>query len=197
MNDPYQVLGVSQFASDKEIKSAYRELARKYHPDNYHNNPLADLAQEKMKEINEAYDTIMRLRGFDGTGRNSRSAGSGRTYSTGSSEGLKVRAAISSGDLQYAEQLLIAFADKNAEWNFLMGSLCYRRGRLDEAMTFYNIAVTLEPNNLEYRQALTFMQQGGRAYQPFATHAHGLRVGCSVCNCCATLLCLRICCHRR
>ena len=56
MNDPYQILGVSENASDEEIKKAYRELARKYHPDNYHDNPLADLAQEKMKEINAAYE---------------------------------------------------------------------------------------------------------------------------------------------
>ena len=58
MKDPYEVLGVPHGASDEEIKKAYRELARKYHPDNYANNPLADLAQEKMKEINEAYDTL-------------------------------------------------------------------------------------------------------------------------------------------
>ena len=51
MNDPYQVLGISENASDEEVKRAYRELARKYHPDNYHDNPLADLAQEKMKDI--------------------------------------------------------------------------------------------------------------------------------------------------
>ena len=62
MTDPYQVLNVSPDASDEEVKKAYRELARKYHPDNYHDNPLADLAQEKMKEINAAYDAIQRQR---------------------------------------------------------------------------------------------------------------------------------------
>ena len=62
MNEPYSVLGVDSNASDEEIKRAYRELARKYHPDNYQNNPLADLAEEKMKEINEAYDAINKMR---------------------------------------------------------------------------------------------------------------------------------------
>ena len=66
--DPYKVLGVSPSASEDEIKRAYRDLARKYHPDNYINNPLADLAKEKMQEINDAYDTIMKQRQNGGTG---------------------------------------------------------------------------------------------------------------------------------
>ena len=66
MTDPYVVLGVSRTASDEEIKKKYRELARKYNPDNYANNPLADLAQEKMKQINEAYDAITKERAGGG-----------------------------------------------------------------------------------------------------------------------------------
>ena len=74
MNDPYQVLGISESATDEEVKRAYRDLARKYHPDNYHDNPLADLAQEKMKEINAAYEEINRRRSGG-----SRPSGSGYT----------------------------------------------------------------------------------------------------------------------
>lgn len=66
MKDPYSVLGVDRNATDEQIKSAYRELARKYHPDNYNDNPLSDLANEKMKEINDAYDTIMNERSSKG-----------------------------------------------------------------------------------------------------------------------------------
>ena len=56
VQDPYKVLGVSPDASEEELKAAYRELAKKYHPDNYADSPLADLANEKMQEVNEAYD---------------------------------------------------------------------------------------------------------------------------------------------
>ena len=84
MKDPYSVLGVSQSASDDEIKKAYRELARKYHPDNYQNNPLADLAEEKMKEINEAYDAITKQRAGGGGYQQQPSGGSyGGGYPTG------------------------------------------------------------------------------------------------------------------
>ena len=60
--NPYEVLGVPENATDEQIKNAYKELVKKYHPDRYQDNPLADLAEDKLAEVNEAYDTIMRMR---------------------------------------------------------------------------------------------------------------------------------------
>ena len=68
MTDPYQVLGVNPGASDDEVKRAYREMSRKYHPDTYANNPLSDLAEEKFKEVQEAYRQIMDMRSGNGQG---------------------------------------------------------------------------------------------------------------------------------
>ena len=70
MRDPYQVLGVSRDASDEEIKKAYRALSRKYHPDANVNNPNKDQAEEKFKQIQQAYEQIMdeRQRGTSGGG---------------------------------------------------------------------------------------------------------------------------------
>ena len=197
MKDPYSVLGVSQNASDDEIKKAYRELARKYHPDNYQNNPLADLAEEKMKEINEAYDTITKQRsgGYQASAGYNASYQGGyqqRQYGGGASNPAyaRIRSMINAGDLQSAERLLMEVGQKNGEWYFLSGSIAYRKGWLDEALQNYSIAVRMEPNNMEYRQALSMCQQGGQAYRPYG-YASG---GMDTCDCCTTLLCLNMCC---
>ena len=70
--DPYEVLGVRRGASEDEIKKAYRDLVKQYHPDRYKGNPLENLAEEKMQEINEAYSTLT-----DPQHRSSYSPGSG------------------------------------------------------------------------------------------------------------------------
>lgn len=63
MKDPYEVLGVSRNASIDDIKRAYRELVKKYHPDKYQDNPLRELAEEKLREINEAYEYLLKNHG--------------------------------------------------------------------------------------------------------------------------------------
>ena len=204
MNDPYQILGVPETATDEEIKKAYRDLARKYHPDNYHDNPLADLAQEKMKDINAAYEQITRERSGRGSGNSSYgSYGSGGTAyqrqqyssqsSTGSSVLQQVRMAINSGNLSRAEALLANYADHNAEWNFLKGAVSYRRGWMDEAKRYYQTACQMDPSNAEYQSALDFMENANRtAYRP-----DGGSFGTELCggNPCLTLCCLYTLCN--
>ena len=174
MNDPYQVLGVSESATDEEIKKAYRDLARKYHPDNYHDNPLADLAQEKMKEINAAYEQITKERSGGGGrpgGGYGYGYGGGQQYrqsgSSTSSVLQQARMAVNSGDLSRAEALLANYSD--------------------EAKRYYETACQMDPGNPEYRQARNFMAGGPRgAYRP-----GGGPFGTEVCP---GSLCLELCC---
>jgi len=205
MKDPYAVLGVSQNASDEEVKRAYRELARKYHPDNYHDNPLADLAQEKMKDINEAYDAITKQRsgngGYNTSGSYTSSYGnssysgnySGSGYK-GHSEFAEIRNALNMGDIRRAEQLLDNSTNRNAEWNFLMGSVYYRKGWYDEAYDFYRRAVDMDPGNAEYLQALNYMDRGGQAYRPAG---YNQNTGLDACDICSMLMCMNMCCNCR
>ena len=197
MNDPYAVLGASPSDSDEEIKRKYRELVKKYHPDNYHNNPLADLAQEKMKEINEAYDAVEKMRAGGQSsyaGQSYSRPGQGSwsgSYSSGSPEFAGVRSAINSGDLDYAERVLKNSSNRGAEWNFLMGALYYRKGWMDESRRYYQQAVNLEPTNQEYRQALMQMQTYGTRYTPAGYGSAGSSELCDICGAllCANLLC--------
>ena len=108
MKDPYQVLGVNPNATDEEVKKAYRELAKKYHPDTYVGNPLADLAAEKMKEINEAYDTITKQRasGNRNTGYSNSHSGSGTYSGSGGSTFHRVRELLSANRVTEAETIL-------------------------------------------------------------------------------------------
>lgn len=197
MNDPYSTLGVSRGSSDEDIKKAYRDLARKYHPDNYADNPLADLAQEKMKQINEAYDAIQRERSGGAARQSYAQSGSYDAYSggrSGHSAGAyaDARAAINAGDLNRAEMILGSITDRNAEWYFLTGSLNFRRGWMDEAARCYNMAVSMDPGNPEYRQAVNYMNNAAR--QPYRGAAGGVS-NADPCSVCGNLLMVDCCCE--
>lgn len=101
----------------------------------------------------------------------------------------QARQAINLGDLSRAEQLLRTAPAQNGEWHFLMGSIAYRKGWLDEAMQHYQMACRMDPTNGEYRQALAMMQNGGQAYRPY-----GYGGGMDACDCCTSLMCLNCLC---
>jgi len=189
MKDPYSVLGVNKDATDDEIKNAYRELARKYHPDNYQDNPLSDLASEKMKEINEAYDEIINSR------RNKKSnAGNGGFNSNTTSAFPEVRSLITQGRLEQAQEVLdgVPVHQRTAEWYFLNGTVLYRRGWFDQAYTSFATACRMEPSNMEYRAALNRAQgQAHAGYNPYRSYGGGV----NTCDCCQSLICADCCCE--
>ncbi len=186
MKDPYSVLGVSPNATDDEIKKAYRELARKYHPDNYSDNPLSDLASEKMQEINDAYDAIVNMRKGGG-----RSSGG---YSSSGSSFSDIRSMIQSGRLDDAQILLdgIPSNSRNAEWYFLNGSVQYKKGWFENAYTSFATACRMEPGNPEYREAFNRIQrQSAHRGNPYTSSPNMGGVGnCDICS----SLCLADCC---
>ena len=152
MKDPYEILGISKDATEEEIKKAYRTLAKKYHPDNYINNPLSDLAEEKFKEINEAYEKL--INGAEKSNQGGyRSYGSNRSnHQTG--EFARIRNMINMGNLNEADACLDQMTDRNAEWFFLKGSIFMNRGWHTQGINFIRQAVNLDPTNHEYRSVL-------------------------------------------
>jgi hypothetical protein len=186
MKDPYMTLGVSRDASDEEIKKAYRALARKYHPDNYAGSDLADVAEEKMKEINEAYDMIGKMR----AGGGSTSFGGSGERSSGSENYAEVRRRINEGRFSDAEIILdaVPVSQRGAEWNFLKGCVMMQRGYYFDAQKYIETACYLDPTNMEYRQVKQRMRSTAAGYDsPYRTSSYGS--ACSGTDLCTSLIC--------
>lgn len=198
MTNPYEVLGVSENASDEEIKKAYRKLAKQYHPDNYTDNPLKDLASEKMKAINEAYDTIQKMRASGNTRQSSSYNGSsyGNTNNFYGDTGFaRIRRLINAGRINEAETILNGMAqnEKTAEWHFLMSLVLYRKGWLQDARNEINIACQMDPYNQEYRAFQQRMSSG--AYSSPYSGRNTNSAECVPCNPCLGLCCADFCCE--
>lgn len=185
MNDPYQVLGIPPTATDDQVKAAYREMARKYHPDQYSDNPLSELAQEKMKEINEAYDTIVRMR------KNGGQSGSGR------SRYADIRNMIAAGRLADAQTLLdgVPAVSRDAEWQFLKGSLLYKKGWLEDAYQHFSTACRMDPTNAEYRAAWEQMNRQRQTGTYTSAPMGHRQAQCTACDVCNGLICADCCCE--
>ena len=206
ITDPYEVLGVARDASEDEIKKAYRELAKKYHPDRYVDNPLSELAEDKFKEVQQAYDAIMEER--SGHGGSSYQSANGGASSGGYSqtqyqdyggedaetpELQTVRNYVELKRYREALNLLTRITQRPARW-YYYGALANRGlGNNMEAMNLARQAVAMNPNNLEYRNFLNQLMQTNQTYQANSQQYGGM--GGSPCDCCLQLWCADSCCE--
>lgn len=203
MSNPYSVLGVDRNATDEQIKSAYKELAQKYSPENFTESPLSDLAANKMTDIIAAYDQIMserRLAAIKSEESSSNRQSSQSPYSDFSA----VRSYLNAGNYAAAENILLEVPanGKNAEWNFLMGRVCQMKGWLSESAKYFNKACQLDPQNMEYQNAKNSAQyarnnsnnMNGNPYNR-GYNTQNAAGGCSGCDICSNLLLADCCCE--
>ena len=164
--NPYEVLGLKPGATQDEIKSAYRKLIKQYHPDKYIDNPLKDLAEEKMRQINDAYDALTKNGGGNYSSNSSTNYNNtnynNTSYNNSSNsvyEFQEIRRMIQSRRFAEAESRLNSSNNRNAEWHYLYGAVMLNKGWYDSALQHMNTAVNMEPNNFEYRQGLNALRQ--------------------------------------
>ncbi len=183
--DPYQILGIPPTATEDEIKTAYRKLAKKYHPDL---NPGDKQAEEKMREINDAYDRIKNkekyasdagYRSQTNTGYNQygqyRGYGYGNPFGGGyagsaghEQESDELRAVFSYLQAGYYDQALYALSqvqNRTPQWYYYSAVAHAGKGETAAALNYARQAVNMRPDNMEYRALLQRLQQNGDIYR--------------------------------
>ena len=199
MRNPYEVLGIREGTDAEGIKRAYRELVKKYHPDQYQNNPLSDLAEDKLKEINEAYDYLMK-KAETQKGSRSYSAQEGPRYRNDQEEAGRayydqVRTYINMGNVAAAEQILDGISFRGGEWHYFKGLIFMRRGWYNEAVTSLKTAADMEPSNFEFREALNRVMNTNGQYQSTVYNRRGYNNGPALCDMCQCMICTDCCCE--
>ena len=173
--NPYEVLGVSRNASIDEIKRAYKELSRKYHPDSYVGNPLSSLAEEKFKQVQEAYDAIMKEKNgdFNYTDNYNNSG----YYNGESGEMAEVYNLLGRRAYSQALSLLDSMPNRNAKWYYYSAIAQVGLGNNLRGMEYARMAVSMEPNNIEYQNLVNRLSFQGNRYGEVRNVYRGGRSG--------------------
>ena len=139
----YEILNVAPTASREEIRAAYRDLARRWHPDRFLAGPERDWANNRMADINAAYRACLDgLTNVRGAARND-------------DDGLRqARQLIDDGMYASARKKLMGLNTRCAEWNYLFGWVLLRQSELDKAMIYLSVAVHQNPDSVKYARAL-------------------------------------------
>lgn len=199
MLDPYSILGVSRDASMDEIKKAYRSLSRKYHPDANINNPNKDQAEEKFKQVQQAYDQIVKER-ERGTSQDSWYGGFGGAggYQTQEDQAsMEMRAAanyINAEHYREALNVLNRMQERNGQWYYYHAVASAGAGNTASALEDARRAVEMEPSNPQYQRLYQQLQSGGQWYRDMGTGYGYERPGNGMGNCCCQCLFLNMCC---
>ena len=173
--NPYEVLGVSRNASIDEIKKAYKELSRKYHPDSYVGNPLSSLAEEKFKQVQEAYDAIMKEKNGD---YNYAGNYNNNGYSNSESgEMAEVYNLLGRRAYSQALSLLDSMPNRNAKWYYYSAIAQVGLGNNLRGMEYARMAVSMEPNNIEYQNLVNRLSFQGNRYGEVRNVYRGGRSG--------------------
>lgn len=204
LKNPYEVLEIREGSSQEEIKAAYKKLVKKYHPDQYANNPLSDLAQEKIKEINEAYDTLTKNASYRNTQSQSQGTQQSQNYQSyqqntgkqyaGTGNYSEIRRNIDMNNLNFAEESLDRIINRDAEWNYLKGVVSLKKGWYDQAFRYITVANSLDPKNVEYRNTLNNLNIRNNAYRSQGNY-RGYNQNASFCGFCGKLILADCCCE--
>lgn len=212
MRDPYSVLGVSPDATDEEIKKAYRKLSRKYHPDANINNPNKAAAEEKFKEVQAAYDQIVKAKenhtsaydygdraygqgaygqnSFGGFGGFGGYQNAGRTAQDAQTQHLNAAMDyLSHGYYKEAMNVLNDIDEHNARWYYLHAMANRGLGNMVNAKEDARMAHQLEPGNTEYAQFASAMENGTDWYADMGNVYGGQVYQANDCTSCLTKMC--------